>query len=165
VRAVLRERESGKVQGRHRDGLAVVYVRQSSRQQVVDHGESTRLQYGLVERAVALGWARTRVLVIDEDLGRSAAGAQERPGFQRLVTEITMGHVGLVLGIEMSRLARAGRDWHQLIELCSLARTLLADTDGVYDPNEYNDRLVRHEVLCDRVEVKDHHRQTVAAVR
>ncbi|MEV7737589.1 recombinase family protein [Streptomyces sp. NPDC088921] len=140
--AVLRERESGKVQGRHRDGLAVVYVRQSSKQQVVDHGESTRLQYGLVERAVSLGWARSRVLVIDEDLGRSAAGAQDRPGFQRLVTEITMGHVGLVLGIEMSRLARAGRDWHQLIELCSLARTLLADTDGVYDPNEHNDRLL-----------------------
>ncbi|MGW5250705.1 recombinase family protein [Streptomyces sp. NPDC004129] len=139
---MLRERESGKVQGRHRDGLAVVYVRQSSKQQVLDHGESTRLQYGLVERAVALGWARSRVLVIDEDLGRSAAGAQDRPGFQRLVTEITMGHVGLVLGIEMSRLARAGRDWHQLIELCSLARTLLADTDGVYDPNEYNDRLL-----------------------
>ncbi len=96
---LLREREDGKIQGRHRDRLAVVYVRQSSRQQVLDHGESTRLQYGLVERAVALGWASSRVMVIDEDLGRSAANAAERPGFARLVTEITMGHVGLVRGM------------------------------------------------------------------
>lgn len=132
----------GKVQGWHRDRLAVVYVRQSSRQQVADHGESTRLQYGLVERAVALGWPRVRVRVIDEDLGRSAAGAQDRPGFRRLVTEISMGRVGLVLGLEMSRLARAGRDWHQLVELCGLSGTLLGDTDGVYDPEEYNDRLL-----------------------
>lgn len=102
----------------------------------------TRLQYGLVERAVALGWARSRVLVIDEDLGRSGASAVDWPGFERLVTEVTMDHVGVVLGMEMSRLARAGKDWHQLLELCSLARTLLADADGVYDPNEYNDRLL-----------------------
>ncbi|MFI6803243.1 recombinase family protein, partial [Streptosporangium canum] len=131
-----------RIEGRHRDRLAVVYVRQSSRQQVLDHGESTRLQYGLVARAVTLGWSRSRVLVIDEDLGRSAAGGLERPGFARLVTEITMGRVGVVLGLEMSRLARAGRDWRQLIELCSLTGTLLADTDGVYDPNCYNDRLL-----------------------
>ncbi len=137
-----RERGDGKIQGWHYDRLAVVYVRQSSRQQVTDHGESTRLQYGLTERAVALGWPASRVMVIDEDLGRSAANAAERPGFARLAAEITMGHVGLVLGLEMSRLARAGRDWHQLIELCSLAGTLLADADGVYDPNWYNDRLL-----------------------
>ena len=136
------EHDGGKVQGWHRDRLAVVYVRQSSRQQVADHGESTRLQYGLSERAAALGWPASRVMVIDEDLGRSAAGAAERPGFARLVAEITMGHVGLVLGLEMSRLARAGQDWHQLIELCSLAGALLADADGVYDPNWYNDRLL-----------------------
>jgi DNA invertase Pin-like site-specific DNA recombinase len=139
---LLRERGDGKIQGWHRDRLAVVYVRQSSRQQVADHGESTRLQYGLAERAAALGWAASRVMVIDEDLGRSAANAAERPGFARLVAEITMGHVGLVLGLEMSRLARAGRDWHQLIDLCSLAGALLADADGVYDPNWYNDRLL-----------------------
>src|SRR5436190_23692978 len=136
------ERLGGKVTARHLDLLAVVYVGQSSRQQVVDHGESTRLQYGLVERAVGLGWPASRVLVIDEDLGRSAANAAARPGFARLVAEITMGHVGLVLGLDMSRLARAGRDWHQLIELCSLAGALLADADGVYDPNWYNDRLL-----------------------
>jgi DNA invertase Pin-like site-specific DNA recombinase len=139
---LVQERSGSKIQGRHRDRLAVVYVRQSSRQQVADHQESTRLQYGLAERAVALGWAPGLVRVIDEDLGRSAAAAEDRPGFQRLVTEVTMGQVGLVLGIEMSRLARAGRDWHQLIELCSLSQTLLADADGVYDPNEYNDRLL-----------------------
>jgi DNA invertase Pin-like site-specific DNA recombinase len=100
------------------------------------------LQYGLADRAAALGWPASRVMVIDEDLGRSAANAAERPGFARLVAEITMGHVGLVLGLEMSRLARVGRDWHQLVELCSLAGALLADADGVYDPNWYNDRLL-----------------------
>src|ERR687896_2091418 len=105
------ERLGSKVGDRHLERLAVVYVRQSTRQQVLDHGESTRLQYGLVERAVALGWPSSRVMVIDEDLGRSAANPAERPGFARLVTEITMGHVGLVLGLEMSRLARAGHDW------------------------------------------------------
>jgi DNA invertase Pin-like site-specific DNA recombinase len=100
------------------------------------------LQYALLDRAVSLGWARSRVLVIDDDLGRSAAVADSRPGFARLVTEVTMGRVGLVLGIEMSRLARTGRDWHQLLELCSLSGTLLADPDGVYDPSFYNDRLL-----------------------
>ena len=100
------ERGDGKIQGWHRDRLAVIYVRQSSRQQVAGHGESTRLQYGLTGRAAALGWPASRVMVIDEDLGRSAANAAERPGFARLVAEITMGHVGLVLGLEMSRLAR-----------------------------------------------------------
>jgi len=108
------EHGDGKIRGWHRDRLAAVYVRQSSRQQVADHGESTRLQYGLTGRAAALGWPASRVLVIDEDLGRSAADAAGRPGFARLVAELTMGHVGLVLGLEMSRLARAGRDWHQL---------------------------------------------------
>src|SRR6266545_4979661 len=112
------ERLGSKVCDRHLERLAVVYVRQSTRQQVIDHGESTRLQYGLVERAVG------------------------RVGFQRLVTEITMGHVGLVLGIEMSRLARSGADWYQLLELCALSGALLADVDGIYDPVDYNDRLL-----------------------
>jgi DNA invertase Pin-like site-specific DNA recombinase len=106
------------------------------------HRESTRLQYALVERAAGLGWARSRIVVIDEDLGRSAAVAGTRPGFARLVTEVTMGRVGTVVGIEMSRLARTGRDRHQLLELCSLSGALLADPDGVYDPGYYNDRLL-----------------------
>ena len=104
-----------KIRPEHRDRAAVVYVRQSSRQQVTEHTESARLQYGLAERAVALGWARSRVRVIDDDLGVSAAVAGSRAGFQKLVTEVTMGRVGVVLGIEMSRLARTGRDWHQLL--------------------------------------------------
>ena len=131
-----------KIRPEHRDRAAVVYVRQSSRQQVVEHSESTRLQYALAERATALGWARSRVVVIDDDLGVSAATADARAGFARLVTEVTMGRVGIVLGIEMSRLARTGRDWHQLLELCSLSGVLLAGPDGVYDPGFYNDRLL-----------------------
>src|ERR687888_127262 len=131
-----------KVGDRHLARVGVVYVRQSTRQQVADHGESTRLQYGLVERAVGLGWPASRVLVIDQDLGKSGASTAGRVGFQRLVTEITMGHVGLVLGLEMSRLARSGADWYQLLELCALSGALLADADGVYDPVEFNDRLL-----------------------
>jgi DNA invertase Pin-like site-specific DNA recombinase len=137
-----RERLEGKVGPRHRDRLAAVYVRQSTAQQVQDHQESTRLQYGLAERAVALGWAPPRVLVIDEDLGHSASGADARPGFQRLVSEVGLDHAGIVLGIEMSRLARSGREWHQLLELCALSGTLLADPDGIYDPADHNDRLL-----------------------
>jgi len=136
------ERLEGKVGPRHRDRLAAVYVRQSTAQQVQDHQESTRLQYGLAERAVALGWAPSRVLVIDEDLGHSASGVDARPGFQRLVSEVGLDHVGIVLGIEMSRLARSGREWHQLLELCALSGTLLGDPDGIYDPAEHNDRLL-----------------------
>jgi len=131
-----------KIRPEHRDRAAVVYVRQSSRQQVLEHSESTRLQYALAERAAALGWARSRIVVIDDDLGVSAATADARAGFARLVTEVTMGRVGIVLGIEMSRLARTGRDWHQLLELCSLSGVLLADPDGIYDPGFYNDRLL-----------------------
>ena len=136
------ERAQGKVQPWHHDRLAAVYVRQSTAAQVHDHQESTRLQYGLVERAAALGWAPSRVLVIDEDLGHSASGIDARPGFQRLVSEVGLDHVGVVLGIEMSRLARSGREWHQLLELCALSGALLADPDGVYDPADHNDRLL-----------------------
>src|SRR3954462_6499562 len=136
------EGAEGKIQPWHRDRLAAVYVRQSTAAQVVEQGESTRLQYGLVERAVALGWARSRVLGIDEDLGHSAAGIDTRPGFARLVSEVGLNHVGLVLGNAMSRLARSGREWHQLLELCALSGALLGDLDGIYDPGEHNDRLL-----------------------
>lgn len=131
-----------KVTARRLDRLAVIYIRQSSRQQVLDHQESTRLQYALVDRAAALGWAHARIMVIDEDLGKSGASTVARTGFQRLVTEIGLDHVGLVLGIEMSRLARSGRDWYQLMELCAISGTLLGDVDGVYDPADFNDRLL-----------------------
>lgn len=134
--------QSTKVTDRHLERLAVVYVRQSTVQQVLDHRESTRLQYGLVNRAVALGWSKARVLVIDEDLGKSGASAIGREGFARLVSEVGLDHVGLILGLEMSRLARSSRDWHQLLEICALFNTLIADHDGLYDPSEYNDRLL-----------------------
>jgi DNA invertase Pin-like site-specific DNA recombinase len=129
------ERLGGKVTSCQTGRLAVIYVRQSTKQQVIGHSESTRLQYALVDRAA-------RIIVIDDDLGKSGSSAVDRAGFQRLVTEISLGHVGLVLGTEMSRLARSGKDWYQLIELCALAGALLADLDGVYDPVEYNDRLL-----------------------
>ncbi|MFF4619210.1 recombinase family protein [Nonomuraea jabiensis] len=132
----------GKVGREHTDRMAVVYVRQSTRRQVLEHTESARVQYALVDRAVALGWAASRVKVIDADLGMSAASAQGRPGFAELVSEVGLGHVGIVLGVEVSRLARSGRDWYQLMELCALAGTLLGDSDGIYDPAQYNDRLL-----------------------
>ena len=136
------EQSGSKIQDWHLDRLAVVYVRQSTAAQVIEHGESTRLQYGMAGRAAGLGWEPSRVLVIDEDLGHSASGAEVRPGFQRLVSEVGLDHVGIVLGIEMSRLARSGREWHQLLELCALSGTLLGDMEGVYDPAAHNDRLL-----------------------
>src|SRR5947209_13544128 len=131
-----------KIRAFQRERLAVVYVRQSTVQQVLDHQESTRLQYGLVSRAQALGWATERVLVIDDDLGKSGTSAQNRAGFQRLVSEVSLDHVGIIFGVEMSRLARSNKDWHQLLELCALFHTLIADLDGVYDPAQFNDRLL-----------------------
>ncbi|SDE59731.1 recombinase family protein [Belnapia rosea] len=133
---------SDKIQPRHRQRQAVVYVRQSTLRQVQQHGESTRLQYALADHAQALGWQPGQIVVIDDDLGRSAASALDRPGFQRLVAEVGLGHVGLILGIEVSRLARSCRDWHQLLEICALFDTLIADADGLYGPSGYNDRLL-----------------------
>lgn len=133
---------SHKIQASHYDRLAAVYVRQSTPQQMLRHQESTRLQYGLVERALALGWAKPQVLVIDEDLGKSADTMAGRSGFQRLVAEVSLAHVGIILGLEMSRLARSNRDWHHLLEVCALFGTLIGDLDGVYDPTDYNDRLL-----------------------
>lgn len=131
-----------KIKSHHLERLAVVYVRQSTPQQVLNHRESTALQYNLTRRAVELGWPDQRVLVIDDDLGLSGRTAEGRAGFQRLLAEVGLDHVGLVLGIEMSRLARSCKDWHQLLELCALFRTLLADQDGLYDPLDFNDRLL-----------------------
>jgi DNA invertase Pin-like site-specific DNA recombinase len=133
---------SAKIKGCHLERLAVVYVRQSTPQQVLNHRESTELQYNLARRAAEMGWPADRVLVIDDDLGLSARTAEGRAGFQRLLAEVGLGHVGLVLGIEMSRLARSCKDWHQLLELCAMFRTLLADQDGLYDPVDFNDRLL-----------------------
>jgi DNA invertase Pin-like site-specific DNA recombinase len=133
---------SSKVSSAHLDKLAVVYVRQSTTHQVQENRESTARQYAFAEHAVALGWPRERVLIIDEDLGKSGRTAEGRIGFQRLVGEVTLNHVGLVLGLEMSRLARSSRDWHNLFEMCGMCGSLLADEDGVYDANDPNDRLL-----------------------
>jgi DNA invertase Pin-like site-specific DNA recombinase len=122
--------------------LAVVYVRQSTGQQVRTHQESARLQYGLTARAQALGWAADRVVVIDDDQGQSGSQVESRTGFQWLVSEVSLGHVGIILGSETSRLARSNKDWHQLLELCALFGTLIADLDGIYDAAQYNDRLL-----------------------
>lgn len=133
---------SEKIAPEHLDRLAIVYVRQSSPQQVLNHQESTRLQYNLKTRALQFGWPEGQVLVIDDDLGKSGATAEGRLGFQRLVSEVGLGNVGMILGIEMSRLARSCKDWHQLLEVCAIFGTLIADLDGIYDPAHYNDRLL-----------------------
>ena len=133
---------SEKIRPWHRERLAIVYVRQSTPQQVLDHQESARLQYGLRSSARALGWGEGQILTIDDDTGHSGVTAAGRAGFQRLVSEVSLDHVGLILGVEMSRLARSNKDWHQLLELCALFRTLIADLDGIYDPAQYNDRLL-----------------------
>lgn len=135
-------RRSSKVRPEHWRKLAIVYVRQSSPQQVSENRESTERQYALAGFAEELGWPAGQVLVIDEDQGRSGASAAQRSGFQRLLAEVTLDHVGIVLGLEMSRLARSSKDWHHLLELCAIFGTLLADQDGVYDPGDPNDRLL-----------------------
>src|SRR3954464_15313409 len=133
---------SPKIRPWHLDRGAVVYVRQSTPQQVAEHRESTDRQYALADRAAALGWLPTRTQVIDDDLGKSGRTVEGRPGFQRLLTEVALDRVGIIFGLEMSRLARSCKDWHQLLELCARFRVLLADADGVYDPTEYGDRLL-----------------------
>ncbi|MDE0380018.1 MAG: recombinase family protein, partial [Rhodospirillales bacterium] len=130
-----------KVDTGHLSRDAYLYVRQSSLRQVFDHGESTRRQYALRDRAVALGWPTENIVVIDSDLGLSGADS-DREGFKRLVAEVGMGRAGIVLGLEVSRLARNSTDWHRLIELCALSETLILDEEGVYDPGNFNDRLL-----------------------
>jgi DNA invertase Pin-like site-specific DNA recombinase len=133
---------SSKVQPEHLERLAVVYVRQSTAHQVMENGESRVRQYALTHYAMRLGWDRERVVVIDEDQGQSGQNAEDRRGFQRLLAEVTLDHVGLILALEMSRLARSDKDWHHLLELCAVFDTLLADQDGVYDAADPNDRLL-----------------------
>ena len=131
-----------KINASHLKRDAYLYVRQSTVRQVFENQESTKRQYALRQRAVALGWPLERVVVIDSDLGQSAATSADREGFQRLVAEGGMGRVGIVLGLEVSRLARNSSDWHRLLEICALAHTLILDEDGVYDPCSFNDRLL-----------------------
>ena len=133
---------SSKVTALHLKRDAFLYVRQSTLQQLVNNTESTQRQYALRYRAVSLGWPLERVHVIDCDLGQSGASATDRAGFQQLVSEVSLGHAGIVLGLEVSRLARNSMDWHRLVELCALWDTLILDEDGLYDCNDFNDRLI-----------------------
>jgi len=131
-----------KISERHRQRRAIVYVRQSSPGQLERNIESTARQYALRERAVELGWSPASVLVVDEDTGRSGASTDGRIGFKELVADVGLGNVGLILALEVSRLARSSTDWHQLIDLCALTGTLIADSDGIYAPGDFNDRLL-----------------------
>jgi DNA invertase Pin-like site-specific DNA recombinase len=133
---------TSKVTAEHLSRNAYLYVRQSTLRQVVENTESTRRQYGLRQRALALGWTDEQIVVIDKDLGRSAASTSDREGFGELVAEVGMGRAGIVLGLEVSRLARNSTDWHRLLEICALFKTLILDEDGIYDPAHFNDRLL-----------------------
>ena len=131
-----------KVQPRHLERDAYLYIRQSSMRQVIENVESTKRQYALRGRATALGWRDEKIVVIDDDQGESGASASWREGFQRLVSDVGLGRAGIVMGLEVSRLARNNADWHRLLEICALADTLILDEDGVYDPASFNDRLL-----------------------
>jgi DNA invertase Pin-like site-specific DNA recombinase len=131
-----------KVTAVHLKRTAYLYVRQSTLRQVVEHTESTKRQYALKQRAVQLGWRAEQISVIDSDLGESGASIVDRDGFQKLVAEVSMGRAGIVLGLEVSRLARNSADWHRLLELCAFNDTLILDEDGIYNPAVFNDRLL-----------------------
>ena len=131
-----------KIEREHLQRKAYVYVRQSTMAQIERNTESGERQYELVDRAVGLGWAADEVVVVDEDQGRSAKSKDGRDGFQRLVADVGLGRVGIVVGIEVSRLARRNADWYGLLDLCALTDTLIADSDGIYHPGLRNDRLV-----------------------
>lgn len=133
---------SPKICDSHLQRLAIVYIRQSTPHQVLHHRESSARQYALVNHVVALGWPRERVVLIDEDQGQSGKSAEQRTGFHRLLAEVSMQHVGLIMGLEMSRLARSSRDWHHLLEMCAVVGAILGDEDGIYNPNDCNDRLL-----------------------
>jgi DNA invertase Pin-like site-specific DNA recombinase len=134
--------ERAKITANHLSRQAIVYLRQSSAAQVENNRESTDRQYALAAKARELGWPADRIVVIDEDLGLSGSGFVARSGFARLTAEVALAHVGLVLGLEVSRLARNNADWHRLIELGGLTDTLIGDADGIYHPALFNDRLL-----------------------
>src|SRR5664280_2687351 len=135
-------KESLKVQPHHLERGAYLYIRQSSMRQVLDNVESAKRQYALRGRAIALGWRDEQIIVIDNDQGESGASAAWREGFQRLVSDVGMGRAGIVMGLEVSRLARNNADWQRLLEICALTETLILDEDGLYDPAAFNDRLL-----------------------
>src|SRR5438309_3029909 len=131
-----------KINSTHLGRAAYIYLRQSTPAQVEHNRESTQRQYALASRATTLGWPSQQVIVVDEDLGLSGSGIVERNGFARLTAEVALGHVGIVLGLEVSRLARNNADWYRLLDLCGLTDTLIGDADGIYHPAIFNDRLL-----------------------
>jgi DNA invertase Pin-like site-specific DNA recombinase len=131
-----------KVTASHLKRQAYCYVRQSTLKQVFENTESTKRQYALRERAVALGWPVVQIVTVDSDLGETATSVADRQGFQKLMTEVSLGRVGLVMGLEVSRLARNNADWARLLEICAITDTLILDEEGIYDPTDFNDRLI-----------------------
>src|SRR5271169_3254170 len=131
-----------KIGATHLGRAAYIYLRQSTPAQVEHNRESTQRQYALAAKATTLGWHSQQVIVVDEDLGLSGSGIVERNGFARLTAEVALGHVGIVLGLEVSRLARNNADWYRLLDLCGLTDTLIGDADGIYHPAMFNDRLL-----------------------
>ena len=134
--------DPSKIKASHLQRAAYVYIRQSTPGQVEHNRESTARQYALAERACQLGWPKQQVVVIDEDLGLSGSTTDKRSGFARLISEVALAHVGIILGLEVSRLARNNADWYRLLELCGVTDTLIGDNDGVYHPALFNDRLL-----------------------
>jgi len=134
--------DATKVGAAHLQRTAYVYLRQSTPHQVVHNRESTQQQYALVSKATNLGWPSQQIVVIDEDLGLPGTGIAQRNGFAQLTAEVALGHVGIVLGLEVSRLARNNADWYRLLDLCGLTDTLIGDADGIYHPASFNDRLL-----------------------
>ena len=139
---MLNRATSQKIRPDHLDRLAVIYVRQSTLFQVRENTGSTTRQYDLVTRAADLGWTQASIQVVDQDQGQSGSSTVGRDGFQWLVAEVGLGHVGAVLSLEVSRLARSCSDWYRLLEICALTDTLVIDDEGVYDPGAHNDRLL-----------------------
>jgi DNA invertase Pin-like site-specific DNA recombinase len=131
-----------KVTPAHTSRAAIVYLRQSSSSQVAKNRESTDRQYGLVNRAYELGWPQEHVTVIDEDLGISGGGTKDRAGFARMIAEVALGRIGLVLSLEVSRVARNNAEWYRLLDLCGISNTLIGDSDGLYHPGTFNDRML-----------------------
>src|SRR6202451_712951 len=134
--------DPSKIKPSHTQRTAYIYIRQSSPTQVEQNRESTARQYALADRACQLGWSKEQVIVIDEDLGLSGSSTDKRSGFARLTSEVALAHVGIVLGLEVSRLARNNADWYRLLDLCGITDTLIGDSDGIYHPSLFNDRLV-----------------------
>ncbi len=133
--------DPSKIKLSHTQRAAYVYIRQSTPGQVEHNRESTARQYALADRACLLGWAKEQIVIVDEDLGLSGSSTDKRSGFARLTSEVALAHVGIVLGLEVSRLARNNADWYRLLELCGITDTLIGDNDGVYHPALFNDRL------------------------